>query len=181
MSPIPGVRGAWRRGVASGAGRRGAERRGAARRGAARGRAARRGARRRPAPRGARARRGEWRADQLRDATASRRRTVEARAGRAEADAETANGFRERPTKTDDCGFLSRLPLFYNRQYCVIYPNLSIYHTVLGPLQQIATRFSCLYSAQIDDDLSGGGLRSCRRRRPLILSPPLTVKPLKGH
>ena len=78
-------------------------------------------------------------------------------------------------------GFLSRLPFFYNRQYCVIYPNLSIYHAILGALQQITTRFSGVYSAQIDNDLSGGGLRSCRRRRPLLLSPPLTVQTLKGH
>ena len=88
---------------------------------------------------------------------------------------------RKRKPKRIDCGFLSRLPFCYNRQYCVIYLNLSIYHAVLGALQQIATRFGGVYPAQIDDDLRGGGLRSCRRRRPLLLSPPLTVQTLKGH
>ena len=88
---------------------------------------------------------------------------------------------RKRKPKRIDCGFLSRLQFCYNRQYCVIYPNLPIYHAILGPLQQIATRFCGVYPAQIDDDLRGGGLRSCRRRRPLLLSPPLTVQTLKGH
>lgn len=60
-------------------------------------------------------------------------------------------------------GFLSRLQLFHNRQYCVIYPHLSIYHAVLGTLQQIATRFSRVYSAKIDDDLRGGGWRGASR------------------
>lgn len=147
MSPIPGVRGAWR-----------------------------------AALRALRA----WRAARGSAARCARTRPAEGVSSAVVAMAELQRMERATIRAVTDwtglaIGFLSRLPFFYNLEYTVIYNHLSIYHAVLGTLQQIATRFCSVYPAQIDDDLRSCCLRSGSRRRSLLLSPPLTVQPLKSH